>query len=269
MIETKNNPTKLAAVTGASDGLGKEFAKQLAGEGYNLMLIARREPLLNELKSELESQFGIQAETVVCDLLNVDQLRQLEKRLENETELEVFVNNAGFGSSNTFPNVDPDKEQSMIQLHCVAVMRLARAALVPMCKQKKGYLINTASVAAWLQGPGVVEYSATKAYVLSLSKGLQCDVRQYGVRVQALCPGLTHTGFHSTEGMKTFRKNEMPNCLWLTTQYVVRTSLRSVKHSRKVVCIPSLRYKIFLALLCNPIGATIMEMLYRKKRLNK
>ncbi|GHT45052.1 short-chain dehydrogenase [Planctomycetales bacterium] len=265
----KNNSKKLAAVTGASDGLGKEFAEQLAGEGYNLLLIARRENLLNELKNKLESQFGITAETVVCDLLEADPLRQLEKRLENETELEVFVNNAGFGFSDTFPNTDPDKEQSMIQLHCVAVMRLARAALVPMCKQKKGYLINTASVAAWLQGPGAVEYSATKAYILAFSKGLQCDVRQYGVRVQALCPGMTHTGFHSTEEMKTFNKKGIPGFLWLTAQYVVQTSLRSVKHSRKVVCIPSWRYKIILALLCNPVGAMITEILYRKKRLNK
>jgi len=250
----------LAAITGASEGLGKEFARQLAAEGYNLIVIARRPALLQELKSGLEATYAIQVEPIVCDLSKPDELKQLEDRLEKEETLEVLVNNAGFGLGSAFPNVDPDAEETMIRLHTIALMRLSRAALVPMCKQKKGYVINLSSVAAFLYGKNSAEYIATKAYVLSFSKSLACDVRRYGVRVQALCPGFTHTGFHSTESMKFFQKSAVPRWLWLCAEYVVRTSLRSIRRTSRVVCIPSLRYKVILALLCNPIGNALMGL---------
>ena len=248
----------LAAVTGASDGLGKEFARQLAAEGYNLLVIARRDALLQELKTELESAYGIHVEPIVCDLSVPEELKLVEIRLEHEESLEILVNNAGFGLGDAFPNVDPDREESMIRLHTIALMRLARAALIPMCKRKKGYIINVSSVAAYLYGHNTADYVATKAYALSFSKALQCDVRRYGVRVQALCPGFTHTGFHSTESMQFFQKGNTPAWLWLSAEYVVKTSLRSVRKTSRVVCVPSFRYKVILALICNPIGGALL-----------
>jgi len=249
---------KLAAVTGASDGLGKEFARQLAADGYNLLVIARRSHLLDELKADLEEKYNVQVEPLVCDLSKPDELKRVEERLENEESLEVFVNNAGFGIGGAFPDVDPDWEESMIRLHVIALMRLSRAALVPMCKRKKGYVINLSSVAAFLCGKNSAEYIATKAYVLSFSKSLQCDVRQHGVRVQALCPGFTHTGFHATESMKFFKKDATPKWLWLSAERVVRTSLKSIRHTSRVVCVPSLRYNIILAFLANPMGSALL-----------
>jgi short-subunit dehydrogenase len=259
----------LAAVTGASNGLGKEFARQLAAEGYDLLVVARRENLLNEIKIDFEQQYNIHVEPFVCDLSKPDEVQRLEQHLETSGTLEVMINNAGFGRRGTFPNVNPNLEEEMIQVHIVSLMRLARAALVPMCQRKKGFLINLASVAAFLYGTDCTEYIATKSYVLSFSKCLQCDVFKYGVRVQALCPGLTHTEFHSTETMKGFRKDKTPGFVWLTAEYVVRTSLRSIRRTRRVVCIPSFRYKIFLALLCNPIGNKISEMIYDKRNKMK
>ena len=245
--------TPLAAVTGASDGLGREFAQQLAAKGYNLLVIARRSVLLHELKVELEKKYNVRVECIVCDLSNAEELKRIEDRLEKEESLEMLVNNAGFGLAGAFPNVDPDKEESMIRLHTIALMRLSRAALIPMCKRKKGYIINLSSVAAFLYGHNSAEYSATKAYVLSFSKSLQCDVRRYGVRVQALCPGFTHTGFHDTETMQSFNKGATSSWLWLPAEYVVRKSLRSIWRTNRVVCIPSLRYKLITALLCRPL----------------
>jgi short-subunit dehydrogenase len=250
---------KLAAITGASEGLGKEFARQLAADGYNLLVIARRKHLLDELKADLETKYNVQVEPLVCDLANVEELKQLEERLINEESLEVLVNNAGFGFGGAFPDVDPDMHESMIRVHVIALMRLSRAALVPMCKRQKGYIINLSSVAAFLFGPDSAEYIATKAYVLSFSKSLQCDVHKHGVRIQALCPGFTHTGFHSTESMKFFNKGATPKWLWLSAERVVRTSLRSIRRSSRVVCVPSLRYKIMLALLCNPMGSALLD----------
>jgi short-subunit dehydrogenase len=250
--------TALAAVTGASDGLGKEFARQLAAQGYNLLIIARRPALLDELKAELEEKYHVQVEPLVCDLSKPDELKRVEDRLEKEESLEVLINNAGFGLGDAFPNVDPDKEESMIRVHVIATMRLSRAALVPMCRNKKGSVINVSSVAAFLNGENTAQYIATKAYILSFSKSLQCDVRRYGVRVQALCPGFTHTGFHSTEAMKFFEKSEVPRWLWLSAEYVVKTSLDSIRRTSRVVCVPSLRYRLILAMLCNPIGDAIL-----------
>jgi short-subunit dehydrogenase len=257
---------KLAAITGASEGLGKEFARQLAADGYNLLVIARRKHLLDELKADLEAKYGVQVEPLVCDLSKPDELKQLEERLEKEESLEVMVNNAGFGFGGIFPDVDPDMHESMIRVHVIATMRLSRAVLVPMCKQKKGYVINLSSVAAFLYGPDSAEYAATKAYVLSFSKSLQCDVRKHGVRVQALCPGFTHTGFHATESMKFFDKGATPKWLWLSAERVIRTSLKSIRRTSRVVCVPSLRYKILLALLCNPIGSALLGYFSRSSK---
>lgn len=255
-----------AVITGASAGLGKEFARQLAEQGYDLLLVARRTDLLEKIKVDYEKEFNIQVEIFSCDLARADELRCLEKKLETMEDLEFMVNNAGFGRENSiFPNVDPDAEEDMIRLHVVALMRLSRAALIPMCKRKKGYLINVSSVAAFLFGPGCVEYNSTKAYVLSFSKSLQCDVKPHGVRVQALCPGLTHTEFHGTKTMKGFRKEKTPGIAWLAAEYVVRSSIRSITKTRKVVLIPSLRYKLVLALLCNPIGNIICEAIYTRR----
>ncbi|MDR3197331.1 MAG: SDR family oxidoreductase [Planctomycetaceae bacterium] len=259
----------LAAITGASDGLGKEFARQLAAEGYDLLIIARRGKLLEEIKIELETKYGVFVEPYICDLSNEEEVKQLEKRLETSESLEFMINNAGFGFTDPFPNVDPDREETMIRVHIIALMRLSRAALVPMCRRNKGFLINLSSVAAFLYGTNSADYIATKAYVLSFSKSIQCDVKDYGVRVQALCPGLTHTGFHSTELMKSFQKEKTPGFAWLTAEYVVRTSLRAIRKTRRVVCIPSLRYKLLLALICNPIGYKICEIFTTKTRNSK
>ncbi|MGL4595087.1 MAG: SDR family NAD(P)-dependent oxidoreductase [Thermoguttaceae bacterium] len=252
----------IAVVTGASEGLGKEFAVQLAKKGYDLLLIARRESKLNQVKDEITAKFPVNVAIYVCDLSKSDEVLRLEKRLEAEDSLELLVNNAGFGREGAFPNVDPDLEQEMIQVHIIALMRLCRAALIPMCKRKKGYIVNVSSVAAYLHGANCAEYMATKAYVRSFSKSLQCDVRPFGVRVQALCPGLIHTGFHATESMRGFKKDKTPRIVWLNSDFVVKSSLNSIFKTRNVVCVPSWRYKILLMLLCNPIGATISEWIY-------
>ncbi|MDR2346686.1 MAG: SDR family NAD(P)-dependent oxidoreductase [Planctomycetaceae bacterium] len=269
MSEIVKSKRPLAAITGASGGLGKEFANQLAAKGYDLLLIARRGNLLETIKSEYESKYGINVQTLICDLSKADEVRSLENRLENEETLEFMVNNAGFGREGMFPNVDPDLEEEMIQVHVISLMRLARAALVPMCKRKKGFLINLSSVAAFLAGTNCAEYMATKAYVLSFSRSIQYDVAKHNVRVQALCPGLTHTGFHNSKTMIGFNKNKTPGFAWLNADYVVKCSLRSIIKTKRVICIPSFRYKLILMLLNNPIGNKICELIYNKRAKNK
>lgn len=255
-----------AVITGASAGLGKEYARQLAAQGYDLLLVARRTELLEKIKTDYEKEFNVGIEIFPCDLSQPDELRRLEEKLDGMEDLEFMVNNAGFGRENSiFPDVDPDAEEEMIRLHVIALMRLSRAALASMCRRNRGYLINVSSVAAFLFGPGCSEYNSTKAYVLSLSKSLQCDVKPHGVRVQALCPGLTHTEFHATKTMKGFKKDKTPGIAWLKAEYVVRSSLRAIRRTKKVVCIPSLRYKVAILLLCNPIGNIVCEAIYTRR----
>lgn len=248
----------IAAITGASSGLGTEFARQLAKNGYDLLLIARRLNLLEELKRQLEAECGVHVDVFAADLANSEDVKRLEKHLAGMKNLEVLVNNAGFGLQHQFPDVDIEREVDMISVHCIATLRLSQAALLPMRENKKGYIINVSSVAAYLYGAAGVQYYATKAYVLSFSKSLQCDVANYGIRVQALCPGFVHTGFHDTKSMQGFDKKKTPNFLWLPAEFVVRKSLSALKKQR-VVCVPSIRYKLLLCVLTSWIAAPILS----------
>jgi len=256
----------LALITGSTSGLGEEFAKQLAADGYDLLLVARRTELLDRQKVELEQQYGISVEVLSVDLADPAQLATLEQRITQLDQLEFLVNNAGFGFENKFPDTNIDLECQMVQVHAIAPLRLTYAALGPMIRRKKGSIINVASVAAYLYGPACAQYIATKAYLLSFSKCLQSDVRDYGIEVQALCPGFVRTGFHSTKLMAEERFKKMPGFLWLNKERVVRDSLKNIrKKRRRTVYIPSWRYKFFLMILTNPLLTWVTEWIYGKR----
>lgn len=245
----------LAVVTGASSGLGMCFARQLASEGYDLLIVARRGFVLESLKEELERLYPITVETFEADLSEKEPLRELEKKVESSENLVCLINNAGFGTGeSSFPNVDVEQETRMLALHNLAPMRLCRAALIPMAVNGMGYIINVASAAAFLASRGAADYSATKSFLVSFSRGLQCDCIDKGVHVQALCPGFVRTGFHQSETMKNSETGEkVPNWLWLDAPWVVKKSIRQVrkKHLRRVAYVPSLRYKILVAILAS------------------
>ncbi|MDR3229017.1 MAG: SDR family NAD(P)-dependent oxidoreductase [Puniceicoccales bacterium] len=244
----------VAAVTGASSGLGRDFALQLADKGYDLLLVARRIPLLEALKSEIQERHPDAAvEVFPADLADPAQLKKLEERLAQTEHLDVLVNNAGFGFENRTPAEDLENDCRTIQVHVLAPARLTHAALGPMRRRKCGHIVNVSSVAAFLHGADCAQYAASKAWLLSFSKCLCHDVRADGVRVQALCPGLVRTGFHSTPLMDAQKYGVFPNFLWLESRRVVRDSLRNLfsKHGA-TVCIPSWRYRFFIALLTTP-----------------
>ena len=256
----------LALITGSTSGLGEEYARRLAADGYDLLLVARRTELLDRQKVELEKQYGVSVEVLTVDLADPVQLALLEERVKQLEQLEFLVNNAGFGFEYKFPDLDVELECQMVQVHAIAPLRLTYAALGPMMRRKKGYIINVASVAAFLHGPACAQYMATKAYLLSLSKCLQCDVREYGIEIQALCPGFVRTGFHSTELMDEEKFKRMPGFLWLNKERVVRDSLKNIRQKRRrTVCMPSWRYKFLIAILTCPLFTWITELIYRKR----
>ncbi len=254
----------LAVITGGSSGLGEQYAKQLAAQGYDLLLIARGLSRLEKTRQEILDAYPVAVETDAVDLADPEQLRRLEERIAKFERLEILVNNAGFGQEGGFPVADIDQECKMLAVHTIAPLRLTQAALGPMIRRGKGYIINVTSVAAFLYGPECAQYMATKAYLLSFSKCLQCDVRKYGIRVQALCPGLVRTGFHSTEIIDQEKYQKIPNFLWLKSDRVVRDSLKNLfKKWHSVVYITSRRSKFFTVLLTFPFLGLLAELPYR------
>ncbi|MGI6401288.1 MAG: SDR family NAD(P)-dependent oxidoreductase [Thermoguttaceae bacterium] len=241
----------VAAITGASSGFGKIYAERLAQKGCDIVMVARRADKLNAVAEEIRKKYNVETETIVADLAVLSDVERVEKRIEEIPTLEYMINNAGFGGDHKFPDVDVDVETRMILTHCVASMRLSRAALIPMrSKGKKkgaGYIVNVASIAGFLAGSGAADYCGTKAFLITFSKCLQCDAKEFGVRVQALCPGFANTGFHTSETMIDSQiKKKYPEFLWDNAEYIVDRSLRVLHRPCRVgvVFIPRIFYKL-------------------------
>jgi short-subunit dehydrogenase len=224
-------------VTGASSGIGETFARRLARDGFALILVARRLDLLEKLARDLGG-----AETLAADLTLEEDLARVEARIASEPHLELLVNNAGFGTRGRFWETPLDGQQRMHQLHVVATMRLSRAALAAMVPRATGGIVNVSSVAAFGQSPGNISYCATKAWMNSFTEGLDLELRGSGspVRVQALCPGFTITGFHDTMGMS---RDGIPSWLWMRAEDVVDASLRALARGKPLFVVPGAIYK--------------------------
>lgn len=234
-----------ALVTGASAGIGREFCRQLAERGYDLVLTARDEARMRELTTALAARYGIAAEVLPADLTRDDDVDRVIARLR-APDVTLLVNNAGFGTLGSLATADPGQQERMIRLHVLAPMRLTQAVLPGFLARDRGGIVNVSSVASFIYAPGNVNYCATKAYLTTFSEGLATELRGTGVRVQALCPGFTHSEFHQRMGEDTRRR---PRFSWLDAPHVVRASLDQLERGGPVVCVPGLGYKLLVAVL--------------------
>lgn len=233
---------KTALITGASSGLGAEFARQLAARGADLVLVARDEAALDAAAAALRSEHGIHVEVLPADLVDPDDLAAVASRLADpERPVEVLVNNAGFGLDLDFARSDIADEERHLDLHVRATMRLAHAALGAMLERGHGRVINVASVAAFMPRG---TYGAVKAWVVSFSRWANAVYAQRGVTVTAVCPGFTHTNFHERLGLPPGQEG-VPSFMWLEAPDVVREGLRDAARG-KPVSIPSVRYKLLI-----------------------
>jgi len=232
-----------ALITGASSGIGEVFARKLAGRGYDLILVARRGDRLRALALSLPTK----TEVLSADLASEAGLAKTEGAIRDCAELELLVNNAGFGTLGRFWEADLAGQIRMHEVHVLATMRLTHAALAGMVGRGRGSVISVSSVAAFGQSPGNVSYCATKAWMNSFTEGLDMELRSAGspVKVQALCPGFTVTEFHGTMGMDA---KLIPRFLWLKADDVVEASLEGLERG-KVIVIPNWKYKIGATLL--------------------
>ncbi len=217
----------VALITGASAGLGAEFARQLAKRGQRLVLAARRGDRLEALAGELGN-----ARAVTIDLSQRGAAGELLRDIEQAGErVDLLVNNAGFGLYGRVADLDAGRQREMIDLNCGALLELARAVLPPMIGRKSGAILNVASTAAFQPGPGMAVYFATKAFVLSLSEALHEEARPHGVRVTALCPGPTKTEFGEVAG---FVGNRTVDRWSMDSPTVVRAGLAGLDRGQAV-----------------------------------
>ena len=249
---------KWALVTGATAGIGFEFAKLLASENHNLVLVARDKTRLKKIAKDLKSQYGIKCEVLEADLTKKKSLEEVAKRIsQKEKRVEVLINNAGFSVNQSISNGDYSAEKSMLDVLVTAVLRLSHAAAAQMRVNGGGDILIVSSVASFMTGG---TYSSAKAWATNFAESLASEVNKYGVTVSALCPGYTHTEFHARAN---FDKSEVPNWMWLDADYVVRAGWKDHKHG-KVISIPSLRYKFFV-LLMKATPRSIIRKVQRKK----
>ncbi len=190
-----------ALVTGASGGLGTAFARLCAEDGYDLVLSARNEEKLNRLKEELEQKYGIKAYVCPADLSKPDEALKILKYTEDHhLEIEILINNAGFGDAGAFAESDWNREASLVQVNVTALMQLCHGCLRQMISSGRGHILNVSSVAAFCAGPDMAGCYASKAFVRSFSEALYEETKGTGVTVTALCPGPTATGFEKAAG---------------------------------------------------------------------
>ena len=227
-----------ALITGATAGIGAAYAKLLAKEGFDLVLVARDLPRLKGVAKELSKLYKIKAETIKADLTKPVQLAKVEKRLANNSKpIEVLINNAGFGLKDSFLVSNLAKEQELLDVLVTAPMRLSHAVLPGMIKRNSGSIVNVSSVASFTAGG---TYSAAKSYLTVFSEYLHTELRDTNVKVSALCPGFTRTEFHARGKMKM---SGLPNYMWTAVDQVVAKSWRYVK-AGKVICIPGWQYML-------------------------
>jgi short-subunit dehydrogenase len=218
-------------ITGASSGIGEVFARKLAARGHNLLLVARSEDKLITLCNELGRIKSIHAQYVAMDLSEPDApARLFEETQKRGLEIDLLINNAGFGSMGDFAKLDLQRELDMIDLNVRSLVELTQRFLVPMRERKSGSIINVASTAGFQPVPFMATYAATKAFVLSFSEALWEENRPHGVKVMALCPGVTDTNFFEASRMQ-----RPPARISQTAADVVDTALRGLARGKSSV----------------------------------
>jgi len=243
MVPTADRP--LALVTGASAGLGREFCVQLAERGYDLILVARDGGRLASFAEELGRKHGGMYSVFTADLATDGGTSTVAERVR-VGDINLLINNAGVGSVGSFARVTLSSQEGMLRLHMAAPNALTHAVLPSMIARGSGGIINVSSVASFVATGGNVNYCATKAYLRVFSEALAAEVRSRGIVVQALCPGFTHTEFHSRAAID---KGRIPSVLWMDAPRVVRESLAALAEGDRVVVIPGKRYRAILLLV--------------------
>ncbi len=247
--------TRLAVITGATSGIGAEFARQLSATHQALWLIGRREEKLNQLAAELQKKHDVEPVVMIMDLSDPAVIDDLAVKIRNQPRLSVLVNNAGYAEDGIFHEMDWQKHDDIMHVHVQAMLKLSYAALNVMAANGDGSIINVSSVVSFMPTPSSPLYGPTKAFIRSLSESLAIIYDDSGIRIQALCPGYTITDFHERIGLDpdTFYRKSGLMRAW-TSEYTVRQSLIDLRRG-KIVSVPGWNYRLLVMLLRRlPLG---------------
>jgi short-subunit dehydrogenase len=225
-----------ALITGASSGIGAIYAQRLAARGFDLLLVARDQERLEAAANALRDANGVQVEVLKADLTQKDDVLKLEQRLRSDSSISLLLNNAGVAADGLLANADLDQLERMIQLNVTAVTRLASAAAAGFAKAGRGTIINIASVVALFPERFNATYSASKAYVLSLTQSLNAELDGTGVKVQAVLPGVTRTEIWERSGIDA---SQIPQEMVMEAGEMVDAALAGLDQG-ELVTIPSL-----------------------------
>ncbi len=227
-----------ALVTGATAGIGESFSRLLAANRYNLVLVARDLSRLQERAQALEEKFGVKTHVIQADLATNEGCQKIEQYI-SENQIDVLINNAGFGTSKAFTMSTLEIEQQMMDVLVRTPMRLMHVALPLMKQRNNGVIINVSSVAGYIAGGS---YSASKSYLTVLSESLHTELAGTNVKISALCPGFTRTEFHQRGKMSM---KALPNFMWLTSDYLVEQSWKDAMKG-EAVSVPGWQYKLLV-----------------------
>lgn len=242
-----------ALITGASAGFGKEFARQLAAKGKDLVLVARRVEPMEELANDLREQHGVAVDVIQADLSDPAAAATIhEETISRGLVVDTLINNAGSAGPDLLAERSWDVQQAHLTLMMTSVAAMCHFFIPAMQERGYGRVLNVASVAGQVTTPGDCNYGPTKTYLIALSRGLSHVVKKDGVNVLALCPGFTHTDFHQSEEMARM-KRAMPAFLWYDVDVVVREGLAALERGRSVYVSGRL-YRYLVPILRTPIS---------------
>lgn len=221
---------KWALVTGASSGLGVDFAHQLAEMGCNLILVARREDRLKAVAEEIRQKRGVQVEVIIMDLSQPDAPQKLYDQIKAaEHTVDILINNAGFGLYGEFIKLDWEREQNMLQLDIMTVVHMTKLFVKDMVERNFGYVLQVASIGAYQPSPLYATYSAAKSFVLNFSEAVNYELRNTNVRISVVSPGITKTEFLQVSGQNATFYQRM---VMMTSEQVVRMGLNAMLKGR-------------------------------------
>ena len=261
-----NSGKGTALITGASTGIGAEFARQLAALGMDLVLVARRRDLLQNIARELAEKNGINTTVITCDLADSDAAKSIVAELQRQNiQVDYLVNNAGYGVPGKFNTPDWNTHQAFIQVMVLAVIELTYRLLPAMQERGRGRIINVSSVAALVPGSsGHTLYAGSKAFLVKFSESLALENHDTGVRVVALCPGFTYSQFHDVTGTREL-VSKLPKRMWSQTADVVRAGLVAIERKNPPpVVIPGAYYR-WIALLARLMPQTLILRYMRRR----
>ena len=239
-------------ITGGSEGIGKAFAEYFAKNGYDLVLTARNMPKLMDVKTDLENRYEISVSVIAEDLSVRGAAVDLYQKLHGKT-IDVFINNAGIGYTGKSWEIPVDAEENMLEVNAVAMMSLCKCILRDQIQRGKGLIVNVASTGAFQPGPYIAGYYASKAFVLSYTKAVHEEAKEYGVQVCALCPGPTDTAFYEKSGGKM-------SYFHMTPQKAVRYCM---KHTDRTVIVPGFTNRLIRIV---PTGIRVFFLKRMKKK---